>query len=153
MPESTRSNKVTINFDDSKQPVFKVGLIGCGQVGTMILTKLLEIQGQIPHLKLMVSTRQPHLLRAFQQEFGIWVDYNNERIVAECDLIFLCVLPFQAQQVLKDVRALATQRSFVFTDHLLSKTKTSKAPHTGMGDRVPPLFVSCLSATSTPKLK
>lgn len=46
MPETNRSNKVTINFDEAgKQanPVFKVGLIGCGQVGTMILTKLLEI--------------------------------------------------------------------------------------------------------------
>ena len=94
MPESTRSK--AINFEDAKQPAFKVGLIGCGQVGTMILTKLLEIQGQIPNLKLMVSTRQPHLLRAFQQEFGIWVDFNNERIVSECDLVFLCVLPFQA---------------------------------------------------------
>jgi len=31
----------------------------------MILTKLLEIQEQIPNMKVMVSTRQPHLLRAF----------------------------------------------------------------------------------------
>jgi len=51
LPDSHRSvpltKGVTINFDDSKggNPVFKVGLIGCGQVGTMILTKLLEIQG------------------------------------------------------------------------------------------------------------
>lgn len=105
MPETNRSHKVSINIDEGKvNPVFKVGLIGCGQVGTMILTKLLEIQAQIPNLKLMVSTRQPHLLRAFQQEFGIWVDFNNERVVAECDLIFMCVLPFQAQQVLKEVR-------------------------------------------------
>ena len=50
-PHSHRSNKVTINIEDQKNttgtnsPVFKVGIIGCGQVGTMILTKLLEIQG------------------------------------------------------------------------------------------------------------
>lgn len=48
-------------------------------------------------LKLYISTRQPHLLRAFQQEFGVWVDFNNERVVAECDVVFMCVLPFQAQ--------------------------------------------------------
>ena len=102
LPESHRSNKVTINIEDQKIgsvapntiQVFKVGIIGCGQLGTMILTKLLEIQGQIPNIKFYVSTRQPHLLKAFQQEFGVWVDYNNERIVAECDLVFLCVLPF-----------------------------------------------------------
>jgi hypothetical protein len=59
MPESYRTNKVSINFDEGKNgnPVFKVGLIGCGQVGTMILTKLLEIQSQIPNMKIMVSTR------------------------------------------------------------------------------------------------
>jgi pyrroline-5-carboxylate reductase len=51
-----------------------------------------------------VSTRQPHLLRAFQQEFGVWVDFDNEKVFAECDVIFLAVLPFQAQQVLKEVR-------------------------------------------------
>lgn len=45
MPETSRSNKVHINLEDAKagNPVFKVGLIGCGQIGTMILTKLLEI--------------------------------------------------------------------------------------------------------------
>jgi len=50
-------------------PAFKVGIIGCGHIGTMILTKLLEIAGSFNNLKVMVSTRQPHLLRPFQQEF------------------------------------------------------------------------------------
>jgi len=88
------------------------------------------------------------------------VDFNNERIVSECDLVFLCILPFQAQQVLKEVRPLATQRSFVFTEVLAAtqsynKTKSIKSnlSQSAMGDRVPPLFASCLSATSVPKLK
>lgn len=38
-------------------PPFKVGLIGCGNVGTMIITKLLEISGSFNNLKLIVSTR------------------------------------------------------------------------------------------------
>jgi pyrroline-5-carboxylate reductase len=46
-------------------PDSKVGIIGCGQVGTVILTKLLEVQDQFHNLKLIVSTRQPHLLRPF----------------------------------------------------------------------------------------
>ena len=88
------------------------------------------------------------------------MDFNNERIVSECDLVFLCILPFQAQQVLKEVRPLATQRSFVFTEVLAAtqsynKTKSIKSnvSQGAIGDRVPPLFVSCLSATSVPKLK
>tara|TARA_B110000285_G_scaffold89010_1_gene102120 strand:- start:1025 stop:1198 length:174 start_codon:yes stop_codon:yes gene_type:complete len=47
-------------------PDFKVGIIGCGQVGTVLLTKLLEVKEQFHNLKLIVSTRQPHLLRPFQ---------------------------------------------------------------------------------------
>eukprot|EP00347_Sterkiella_histriomuscorum_P012858 403366953 len=130
------------------QPL-KIGIIGCGQLGTMILTKLLETQSKLQQclnsfldqfdgLKLFVSTRQPHLLRAFQQEFGVYVDFNNERVAAECDIIFLCVLPFQAQQVLKDVRPIVVQR------HLdAQKYKNTTKP----------LFISCLAATGTPKLK
>ncbi|CDW76407.1 pyrroline-5-carboxylate reductase [Stylonychia lemnae] len=131
------------------QPI-KIGIIGCGQLGTMILTKFLETQsiliflinlqiiGQFDGVRLYVSTRQPHLLRAFQQEFGVWVDFNNERVVAECDIIFLCILPFQAQQVLKDVRPIVVQR------HLDAQKYRNMTK---------PLFVSCLAATGIPKLK
>lgn len=49
------------NTDDL--PPFKVGIIGCGQTGTVILTKLLEVKEQINNLQIIVSTRQPHLLR------------------------------------------------------------------------------------------
>jgi len=38
-------------------PDFKVGIIGCGQVGTVLLTKMIEIKDQFHNLKLMVSTR------------------------------------------------------------------------------------------------
>ena len=38
-------------------PPFKIGIIGCGHLGTMILTKLLEISGSFNNLKLLVSTR------------------------------------------------------------------------------------------------
>jgi predicted homoserine dehydrogenase-like protein len=38
-------------------PPFKIGIIGCGHVGTMILTKLLEIQSSFNNLQVIVSTR------------------------------------------------------------------------------------------------
>ena len=81
----------------------KIGIIGCGHLGTMILTKLLEIQGSFNNLQLFVSTRQPHLLRPFQQEFGVTAEFNNERIVRECDIIFLCVLPSQIGLLLEGI--------------------------------------------------
>jgi len=77
----------------NEMPPFKIGILGCGHLGTMILTKLLEISGSFNNLKLMISTRQPHLLRPFVQEFGVIAEFNNERVVRECDIIFMCVLP------------------------------------------------------------
>jgi pyrroline-5-carboxylate reductase len=97
------------------------------------------------------------------------VEFNNERIVAECDLVFLCLLPFQANQVLKDVRGLTQQRSLLFADpnfgqqaklkqtSAISLMKHHLSAHTSLQingtDKIPPLFVSCLAATSIPKLR
>lgn len=65
--------------------------------------------------------------------------------MAECDLIFLCALPFQAQQILKDVRPLVVQRAHLYTTYQPSKKSTPP--------NLPPLFVSVLAATSVPKLR
>jgi len=104
----------------------------------MILTKLLEISGSFNNLKILVSTRQPHLLRPFVQEFGIVADFNNERIVRECDIIFLCTLPSQASEMLKEIRPIAIDRLYQ-----AQKNKNLSKP----------LFVSTLAATRMPKLK
>jgi pyrroline-5-carboxylate reductase len=91
-------------------PPFKIGIVGCGQVGTMVLTKLIEVANSFNNLEISVSTRQPHLLRPFKEEFGIQAEFNNEKIFAECDLIFLCVLPNQAGELLKEVRSVVDAR-------------------------------------------
>jgi len=119
-------------------PPFKIGIIGCGHLGTMILTKLLEISGSFNNLKLLVSTRQPHLLRPFVQEFGIVAEFNNERIVRECDIIFLCTLPSQSSEMLKEIRPIALDRLY----QAQQNKNMSK-----------PLFVSTMAATRMPKLK
>ena len=122
----------------NEMPPFKIGIIGCGHLGTMILTKLLEISGSFNNLKLLVSTRQPHLLRPFVQEFNVIAEFNNERIVKECDIIFICVLPSQASEMLKEIRPMALDRLYQ-----ASKNKSVSKP----------LFVSTMAATRMPKLK
>lgn len=122
----------------NEMPPFKIGIIGCGHLGTMILTKLLEISSSFNNLQLMVSTRQPHLLRPFQQEFGVISEFNNERIVKECDIIFLCVLPSQAAEMLKEIRPIALERI-----EAASKNKNISKP----------LFISTLAAIGMNKLK
>lgn len=104
----------------------------------MILTKLIECQKSFEGLKIIVSTRQPHLLQDFVQEFGIEADYDNIKVARECDLIFLCSLPFQAEEILKEIRDTVISRHYeIGLNKAMSK----------------PLFVSTLAAVGVPKLK
>ena len=65
-------------------------------------------------------------------------EFNNERIVKECDIIFICVLPSQASEMLKDIRPTALDRIYqARKDKNLSK----------------PLLISTLAATGFNKLK
>lgn len=116
----------------------KLGIIGCGQVGTMLLTKFLEVVPHFQGLKVFVSTRQPHLLKEFKQEFEIEVDFDNEKIARKCDLIFLCCLPFQADIVLREVRSIISERNY-----LASRDKSLNKP----------VIISTLAAVGIPKLK
>ncbi|KAH7815587.1 oxidoreductase [Monocercomonoides exilis] len=72
---------------------FKIGMIGCGTVGSLLLRTLLDFSGIKPH-KFVVSTRRPETLSHFQKE-GVFVCYDNQKVIEECDLIFVTVLPYQ----------------------------------------------------------
>ena len=76
----------------------------------MLLTKLLEVKDQFHNLKLIVSTRQPHLLRPFKQEFGVDTLFDNQKVAAESDIIFVCVLPSQVQEVFIEIREVVKDR-------------------------------------------
>ena len=63
---------------------FRIGLIGCGNVGGLLLRTLTDLSG-IPPSRLMVSTRRPETLIEFQNE-GISICYDNQKV----NMFFLC---------------------------------------------------------------
>ena len=65
-------------------------------------------------------------------------EFNNERIVRECDIIFICVLPSQSSEMLKEIRPMALDRLYQ-----AGKNKSVSKP----------LFISTMAATRMPKLK
>jgi pyrroline-5-carboxylate reductase len=78
------------------------------------------------------------LLRPFTQEYGVIAEFNNEKVVFESDIIFVCCLPGQAGEIFKEVKyAMSTRIHQAKKDNRLSL----------------PLVVSCLAATGLPKLK
>ena len=72
------------------------------------------------------------------QEFGIVAEFNNEKVVFESDIIFVCVLPGQAGEVFKEIK-------YAMSSRIAAAKKNSKLSM--------PLIVSCLAATGIPKLK
>ena len=78
----------------------------------MILTKFLEVIPHFQGINLFVSTRQPHLLKDFKEEYGIEVDFDNEKVAKKADILFLCCLPFQADIVLREIRGVLNDRNY-----------------------------------------
>ena len=65
-------------------------------------------------------------------------EFNNERVIMEADIVFVCVLPGQAGEIFKEIKYAVTARHQACNkNHKLSR----------------PLIVSCLAATGLPKLK
>jgi hypothetical protein len=75
----------------------KVGLIGCGRLGTAILQDLIA-GGGIKAANLQVSTRRFENLHAFSK-LGVQCYFDNVRLVQECPIVLLGFLPHQLPAV------------------------------------------------------
>lgn len=64
-------------------------------------------------------------------------EFNNERVVRECDIVLVCVLPSQAQEMMKEIREIALERN-----EDARKNKMSSKP----------VFVSTIAVTGLKKL-
>jgi hypothetical protein len=71
----------------------RIGFIGCGTIGTLLLRSLIDFTGILSN-KFYVSSRTPEKLQNFEKE-GVHIFWDNQRIINECDLIFVTVLPHQ----------------------------------------------------------
>ena len=84
---------VTINF--------KLGIIGCGTIGTIIVETLLSM-GILKPNEIIISTRRPQTL---QHRFKkILVVIENEVVIKESDLVILCCLPHHIPHIVNDIQ-------------------------------------------------
>ena len=79
-----------------------VGFIGCGTIAVAIATGLLK-QSEIPISCVYVSKRSESKSAALLSNFPdkVIVSDKNQEIVDACNVLFLCVLPQQEEEVLK----------------------------------------------------
>lgn len=80
----------------------KVGIIGCGMLGTTLLRALLD-SGSFDPDKICVSTRRPEALLHFSAA-GVRCVYDNVECAERSDLLLLACLPAQFAAVAKDLR-------------------------------------------------
>jgi hypothetical protein len=93
---------------DKQNEKFKVGIIGCGRVGTELARHLIGIRDSSLYsgFQIMISTRRPEcvnpdVLSSIDENIEVFLD--NEKIFNEAHLIFLCILPHTLDIILKEV--------------------------------------------------
>ena len=85
---------------------FKVGIIGCGQIGSYSVNKLLKA-GVSPS-QISISTRRPEegyakqLLKNWGE--GLVIDQDNAKLAKSSRLLFICCTPSQLSQVTSSIR-------------------------------------------------
>lgn len=99
----------------------RVGFIGCGTIASAIATGI-ATHANVPSVA--VSRRSEAKSSALKQSFPdlVTVHDENQRVVDESDLVFVCVLPEQADSVLENLK-------FDRERHRLISLMVRKWPH------------------------
>mmetsp|Transcript_24168 Transcript_24168/g.42945 ORF Transcript_24168/g.42945 Transcript_24168/m.42945 type:complete len:244 (-) Transcript_24168:2-733(-) len=95
---------------------FKVGIIGLGQIGKMLLLQLVNLDLVSPG-QIVASTRNWEKHSSLNEE-GIAIFHDNARVAAECDVVVMCCLPYHAETVCTEIKGalqIKNQSIFSFT--------------------------------------
>lgn len=102
---STTTTMATGNDEDHVVGVpTKIGFIGCGTIAVAIATGI-ATQSKIPVESIVVSKRSEQKSKRLAETFPdlVRIQEDNQKILDESDLIFLCVLPEIASEVLQNL--------------------------------------------------
>ncbi|XP_075964150.1 NADP-dependent oxidoreductase domain-containing protein 1 [Anarhichas minor] len=90
-----------------------IGILGMGHMGKQLLLALLEKSGVKPsHIK--ISSRRPESAVEFI-ETGVECFFDNRRLAAWADVLFLCCLPSHLHKVCADLRSHLSKRCLVYS--------------------------------------
>jgi len=120
--------------ESSEEKGIRVGILGFGTIASAIATGLLT-QNEIPIQYISITKRSERKSKSFKSQFPDKVRLITERgppglqqIVEDSDLVLLCVLPQQVDDILKEITLDSTRHtliSLVSTTDLQTLTKLS----------------------------
>ncbi|XP_059504886.1 NADP-dependent oxidoreductase domain-containing protein 1 isoform X1 [Stegostoma tigrinum] len=91
----------------------RIGVLGCGRFGKQLVLSLLHLT-DLTATCITVSTRRPEKLSDLS-EMGIKCFYDNKRLAASVDVMFLCCLPSQLLAVSSQIHGCIAESCVVYS--------------------------------------
>jgi len=92
----------------------KVGVIGCGRLGTHLVNALLEFTRIDPN-DVKISTRRPDALLENFKVKGIKYFRDNARAARDVDVLFLCFPPHEMSRVSDEIKGICAPACLVYS--------------------------------------
>ena len=105
----------------------KLGFIGTGKITSSVISGICS--SNINYKKIFVSSRNNLIAKGLKKKFKkIFIEKDNQKIVDNCDWIFLAVTPTVGQKIIKNLRFRSSQTiiSFISTINLSELRKMIK---------------------------
>ena len=105
----------------------KLGFIGTGKITSSVITGI--CYSKINYKKIFISSRNRLIAKGLKKKFKkIFIEKDNQKIVDNCDWIFLAVTPTVGQKIIKNLRFRSSQTiiSFISTINLSELRKMIK---------------------------
>ena len=105
----------------------KLGFIGTGKIASSVIKGVCS--SKIPFKKIFISSRNNIIAHQLKQKFKkIEISKDNQKIVDNCDWVFLSVTPLVGEKIIKELKFKSTQTiiSFISTITLSELKKAIK---------------------------
>ena len=105
----------------------KLGFIGTGKITSSVISGICS--SKINYKKIFISSRNSLIAKGLKKKFKkIFIEKDNQKIVDNCDWIFLAVTPTVGEKIIKNLRFRSSQTivSFISTLNLSDLRKMIK---------------------------
>ena len=105
----------------------KLGFIGTGKIASSVITGI--CRSSIKYSKIYISSRNSKIAKNLKKKFKrIYIEKDNQRIIDNCNWIFLAVTPTVGHRIIKDLKFKSNQTiiSFISTMTLPQLKKAIK---------------------------
>jgi pyrroline-5-carboxylate reductase len=105
----------------------KIGFIGTGKIASSVITGICN--SKISFTKILISSRNKKVANKLKKKFKrVIIGKNNQKIIDNCDWIFLSVTPMVGQKIIKELKFNSNQTiiSFISTITLAQLKKAIK---------------------------